>query len=72
MGSVIRSKEKLIVNEEIPKKFFDQAEKQNQIKKQIKILKNEQNKTLKKLIMTFLKNAINITKIYTKNKITVI
>ena len=47
MGSVIRSKEKLIVNEEIPNKFFNQAEKENQIKKQIKILKNEQNKILK-------------------------
>ena len=47
MGSVIRSKEKLIVNEEIPNKFFHLAEKENQTKKQIKILKNEQNKTLK-------------------------
>ena len=35
MGSVIRSKEKLIVNEEIPNKFFYQTEKRNQTKKQI-------------------------------------
>ena len=47
MGSVIRSKEKLIVNEEIPNKFFYQIQKENQTKKQIKTLQNEQNKTLK-------------------------
>ena len=46
MGSVIRSKEKLIVNEEIPNKFFYQTEKINQTKKQIITLQNEQNKTL--------------------------
>ena len=33
MGSVIRSKEKLIVNEEIPNKFFYQTEKQKQTNK---------------------------------------
>ena len=46
MGSVIRSKEKLIVNEEIPNKFFYQTEKVKQTKKQIITLQNEQNKTL--------------------------
>ena len=38
MGSVIRSKEKLIVNEEISNKFFYQTQKENQTKKQIKTL----------------------------------
>ena len=46
MGSVIRSKEKLIVNKEIPNKMFYQTEKRNQTKKQIITLQNEQNKTL--------------------------
>ena len=46
MGTVIRSKEKLIVNEEIPNKFFYQTEKVKQTKKQIITLQNEQNKTL--------------------------
>ena len=35
MGAVIRSKGKLIVNEEIPNKFFYQTKKINQTKKQI-------------------------------------
>ena len=46
MGSVIRSKEKLIVNKEIPNKMLYQTEKINQTKKQIITLQNEQNKTL--------------------------
>ena len=41
MESVIRRKEKLIVNEETPHKFFYQIEKQNQTKKQIKTLQNK-------------------------------
>ena len=41
MESVIRRKEKLIVNEETPHKSFYQIEKQNQTKKQIKTLQNK-------------------------------
>ena len=67
MGSVIRNKEKLIVNEEIPNKFFYQIQKENQTKNKLKHFKTNKTKH-SNLIMTFLKNATDITKIYTKNK----
>ena len=47
MGSVIRSKEKLIVNEEIPNKFFYQTQKENQTKNATNITKiYTKNKTI--------------------------
>ena len=45
-GTIIRSKEIKIVNEEIPNKFFFQQEQQKQSKKQITQLQNNRNKTL--------------------------
>ena len=46
-GSIIRSKEKFIINEEKPTKYFYQQEQRKQAKKQIIQLQNEQNKLLK-------------------------
>ena len=45
-GTIIRSKEKIILNEEKPTKYFFLQEKQKQNKKHIKLLKNKQGKTL--------------------------
>ena len=42
-GSIIRSKEKIIINQEKPNKYFFQIEKQKQTKKHITKLKDEQN-----------------------------
>ena len=46
-GTVIRSKEMAIINEETPNKFFYQKEQHKQTKKQIKQLQDDQNKMLK-------------------------
>ena len=46
-GTIIRSKEMAIINEEIPKKYLYQKEQQKQEKKQIKPLQDDQNKMLK-------------------------
>ena len=43
-GTIIRSKEMLIINEETPNKFFYLREQQKQAKKQIKQLQNEKMK----------------------------
>ena len=45
-GTIIRSKEKLILNEEKPTKYFYLQKKQKQNKKQIKYLKNKEGKIL--------------------------
>ena len=45
-GTIIRRKEKLILNEEKPTKYFFLQEKQKQNKKHIKLLKNKQGKIL--------------------------
>ena len=45
-GTIIRSKEKIILNEEKPTKYFFLQEKQKQNKKHIKLLKNKQGKIL--------------------------
>ena len=45
-GTIIRSKERLIINDEKPTKYFYQQEKLKQAKKHIKELQNEKNKTL--------------------------
>ena len=47
-GTVIRSKEKIILNEEKPTKFFYSLEKQKQRKENITKLKDENDKTFKK------------------------
>ena len=44
--SKIRSKEKQIINQEKPNKYFYQQEKQKQFKKQINLLTTDSNKTL--------------------------
>lgn len=46
-GTIIRSKQQTILNEEKPSKFFFLQEKQKQNKKHIKLLLNEQGKLLK-------------------------
>ena len=46
-GTIIRSKEMSIINEEIPNKYFYLKEQQTQAKKQIKQLQNEKNETLR-------------------------
>ena len=45
-GTIIRSKETQIVNEEIPNKFFFQQEQQKQSKKQITQLQNNRKENL--------------------------
>ena len=45
-GTIIRSKGKIILNEEKPTKYFFIQEKQKQIKKHIKSLQNQQGKIL--------------------------
>ena len=45
-GTIIRSKEIIILNEEKPTKYFFIQEKQKQTKKHIKSLQNQQEKIL--------------------------
>ena len=45
-GTIIRSKEKIILNEEKPTKYFFIQEKQKKIKKHIKSLQNQHGKIL--------------------------
>ena len=67
-GTIIRSKERLIINEEKPTKYFYQQEKQKQAKKHIKELQNEKNKTLK-TNLEILKECKNFyQKLYNKQK----
>ena len=47
-GTIIRSKEKIVLNEEKPTKYFFSQEKQKQNKKHITCLKNDTGKLLKK------------------------
>ena len=46
-GTIIRSKEQSIINEEIPNKYFYLREQQKQTKKHIKQLQNENSEILK-------------------------
>ena len=45
-GTIIRTKIKLIINQEKSSKYFYQQEKQKQLKKQIKLLTTDSNKIL--------------------------
>ena len=67
-GTVIRSKEKIILNEEKSTKYFFLQEKQKQKKKQITLLENEQGKSITKT-SDILKECTNYyQKLYTKPK----
>ena len=65
-GTIIRSKEKQIINQEKPNKYFYQQEKQKQLKKQINQTTTNSNKTLQtnlqilKECKTFYQNLYNI------------
>ena len=61
-GTIIRSKEKVILNEEKPTKYFYAQEKQKQTKKNITTLIDEQGNTLQKT----LRSSTNV-KIFTRN-----
>ena len=67
-GTVISSKEKIILNEEKSTKYFFLQEKQKQKKKQITLLENEQGKSITKT-SDILKECTNYyQKLYTKPK----
>ena len=48
-STIIRSKEKFIINQEKPNEYFYQQEKQKQLKKQIKLLTTDQTKSYKQI-----------------------
>lgn len=48
-GTIIRTKIKLIINQEKSSKYFYQQEKQKQLKKQIKLLTTDQTKSYKQI-----------------------
>ena len=67
-GTIIRSKEKIILNEEKPTKYFFIQEKQKKIKKHIKSLQNQHGKilTTNSEILEECKNSFQ--NLYTKQK----
>ena len=65
-GTIIRSKEKIILNEKKPTKYFFLQEKQKQKKKQITILENEQGKSITKTSDILKECANYYQKLYTK------
>ena len=64
---VIRSNEKIILNEEKSTNYFFLQEKQKQKKKQITLLENEQGKSITKT-SDILKECTNYQKLHTKPK----
>ena len=72
-GTIIRSKEKIVLNEEKPTKYFFSQEKQKQNKKHITCLKNDTGKLLKKKfwnierVYKILPNFIHKTKYMANN-----
>ena len=59
-GTIIGIKEMIIINEEIPNKYFYQKEQQKQAKKQIKQLQYDQNKMPKTNLETNLERMSKI------------
>ena len=66
-GTIIGIKEMIIINEEIPNKYFYQKEQQKQAKKQIKQLQYDQNK-MPKTNLEILKECQKFYQTYKKQK----
>ena len=67
-GTIIRSKEITIINEEIPNKYFYLQEQQKQIKKHIKQLQNEKNEIIKTNSEILKECKIFYQKLFTKQE----
>ena len=67
-GTIIRSKEQIILNEEKPTKYFFLQENQKQNKKHIKIIINEQRETLQENSEILKECKTHFQKIYKKQE----